>query len=195
MGISALLSGVVHSRRSARISPSSRNFVLFQRWIAILGEWSFRHRLTKSAVSQRRGSLMSVVQIVEPETDIRAAMREIGAKARVAAREVANAPAEKKNRALSSGARILRERAGEILAANELDCADARAKELERGLDRPADAQSGPDRGDRARARGGRSLARSGRAGARDLHPPQRPHDRARGDAARRRRRHLRKPA
>ena len=43
---------------------------------------------------------MSVVQIVEPKTDIRAAMREIGAKARVAAREVANAPAEKKNRAL-----------------------------------------------------------------------------------------------
>ena len=43
---------------------------------------------------------MSVVQIVEPETDVRAAMREVGAKARVAAREVANAPAEKKNRAL-----------------------------------------------------------------------------------------------
>ena len=35
---------------------------------------------------------MSVVQMVEPETDIRAAMREIGAKARAAAREVANAP-------------------------------------------------------------------------------------------------------
>ena len=69
---------------------------------------------------------MSVVQIVEPEAEVRAGMREIGAKARVAAREVANAPAEKKNRALLAGAGILRERANEILAANELDCADAR---------------------------------------------------------------------
>ena len=48
---------------------------------------------------------MSVVQIVEPKTDIRAAMREVGAKARVAAREVANASAEKKNRALVAAAR------------------------------------------------------------------------------------------
>jgi glutamate-5-semialdehyde dehydrogenase len=77
---------------------------------------------------------MSVVQIVEPETEVRAAMREIGAKARVAAREVANAPAEKKNRALLAGARILRERVGEILAANELDCEDARAKDLSAAL-------------------------------------------------------------
>jgi glutamate-5-semialdehyde dehydrogenase len=73
---------------------------------------------------------MSVVQIVEPETDVRAAMREVGAKARAAAREIANAPAEKKNRALSAAARTLRERVGEILAANELDCAEARAKGL-----------------------------------------------------------------
>ena len=43
---------------------------------------------------------MSVVQISEPETEVRAAMREIGAKARAAAREVANASTEKKNRAL-----------------------------------------------------------------------------------------------
>ncbi len=71
---------------------------------------------------------MSVVQIVEPETDVRAAMREVGANARAAAREIANAPAEKKNRALLAAARILRERVGEILAANELDCAAARAK-------------------------------------------------------------------
>jgi glutamate-5-semialdehyde dehydrogenase len=77
---------------------------------------------------------MSVVQIVEPKTDVRAAMRELGAKARVAAREVANAPAEKKNRALLAGARILRERVGEILAANELDCKDARAKDLSAAL-------------------------------------------------------------
>jgi glutamate-5-semialdehyde dehydrogenase len=77
---------------------------------------------------------MSVVQIVEPETEVRAAMREIGTKARVAARVVANAPAEKKKRALVAAARILRERVGEILAANELDCEDARAKDLSAAL-------------------------------------------------------------
>ena len=78
--------------------------------------------------------MSAAIQILEPETDIRAAMREIGAKARAAARELANAPAEKKNRALAAAARILRERAGEILAANELDCADARAKNLSPAL-------------------------------------------------------------
>ena len=77
---------------------------------------------------------MSVVQIVEPETEVRVAMREIGAKARVAAREVANAPAEQKNRALLAGARFLRERADDILAANALDCWDARAKNLSAAL-------------------------------------------------------------
>jgi glutamate-5-semialdehyde dehydrogenase len=77
---------------------------------------------------------MSVVQIFEPEPEVRAGMREIGAKARAAARQVANAPTEKKNRALLAGARILRERVGEILAANALDCADARAKDLSAAL-------------------------------------------------------------
>ena len=77
---------------------------------------------------------MSVVEIVAREPDVRVAMREIGASARLAAREVANAPAEKKNRALLAGARILRERTGEILAANELDCEDARAKDLSAAL-------------------------------------------------------------
>ena len=77
---------------------------------------------------------MSVVQIVEPETEVRVAMREIGAKARVAAREVANAPAEQKNRALLAGVRFLRERANDILAANALDCGDARAKGLSAAL-------------------------------------------------------------
>jgi glutamate-5-semialdehyde dehydrogenase len=78
--------------------------------------------------------MSAAVQVFERETDIRAAMREIGAKARAAARELANAPAEKKNRALVAAARILRGRAGEILAANELDCADARAKNLSAAL-------------------------------------------------------------
>src|SRR5580693_10431675 len=78
--------------------------------------------------------MSAAIQVFERETDIRAAMREIGAKARAAARELANAPAEKKNRALVAAARILRGRAGEILAANELDCADARAKNLSAAL-------------------------------------------------------------
>jgi glutamate-5-semialdehyde dehydrogenase len=78
--------------------------------------------------------MSAAVQVFERETDIRAAMREIGAQARAAARELANAPAEKKNRALVAAARILRGRAGEILAANELDCADARAKNLSAAL-------------------------------------------------------------
>ena len=56
---------------------------------------------------------MSVVKMFEPEADIRAAMREIGVKARAAARELANAPAERKNRALTVAARILRESASE----------------------------------------------------------------------------------
>ena len=74
---------------------------------------------------------MSVaVQIKEPETDVRAAMREIGRRARAAARELANAPAERKNRALHAAARLLRERSAAILSANALDLAAARAKDL-----------------------------------------------------------------
>ena len=60
------------------------------------------------------------VQIAEPEADVRAAMRDIGRRARAAARELANAPAETKNCALHAAARLLRERAAGILAANAL---------------------------------------------------------------------------
>jgi glutamate-5-semialdehyde dehydrogenase len=64
------------------------------------------------------------------ESEIRTAMRAIGAEARAAARVIANAPAEAKTRALFAGARSLRERAPEILAANARDLAEARAKGL-----------------------------------------------------------------
>ncbi len=64
--------------------------------------------------------------VLTAATDIRAAMREIGAKARAAARLVANAKPEQKTQALTAAARILRERAGEILAANARDLAEAR---------------------------------------------------------------------
>jgi glutamate-5-semialdehyde dehydrogenase len=65
-----------------------------------------------------------------PAEAIRAAMRAIGAKARAAARTLANASAEAKNEAILAAARILRERGAEILAANARDLAEARAKGL-----------------------------------------------------------------
>ncbi len=68
--------------------------------------------------------------VLHVETDIRAEMRAIGAAARSAARIVANAPAETKTAALLAGARVLRERAGEILSANARDLADALARGL-----------------------------------------------------------------
>ena len=74
--------------------------------------------------------MSAAVQIKEPEAEVRAAMRDIGRKARAAARELANAPAEKKNRALKAAAQLLRERAAGILAANALDLAEAEAKDL-----------------------------------------------------------------
>ena len=60
--------------------------------------------------------------------DMRAAMRAIGAEARAAARVLANAPAETKTCALLAAARILRERADEVLAANARDLVEARTK-------------------------------------------------------------------
>ena len=134
---------------------------------------------------------MSVVQILEPETDIRAAMHEIGARARAAARELANAPAERKNRALLAAARVLRERASDILAANELDCAEARSKDLSAALiDRltlnPARIE--------AIARGLEEVAALPDPVGRVLATYTRPNgliSRARGDAARGRRRDL----
>jgi glutamate-5-semialdehyde dehydrogenase len=62
--------------------------------------------------------------------DVRAAMRAIGAEARAAARTLANASAEAKAQAILAAARALREREGEILAANARDLAEARAKRL-----------------------------------------------------------------
>ena len=74
--------------------------------------------------------MSAAVQILEPEAEVRAAMRAIGAKARAAARALANAPAERKDRALTAAARILRERSADILSANARDLADSAAKGL-----------------------------------------------------------------
>ena len=64
-------------------------------------------------------------------------MRLIGTRARAAVRILANAPAERKNRALTTAARVLRERLSQVLAANARDRADGEAKGLTRAfLDR-----------------------------------------------------------
>jgi glutamate-5-semialdehyde dehydrogenase len=74
--------------------------------------------------------MSAAVEIIEPEPEVRAAMRLIGAQARAAARKLANAPTQAKNRALTAAARSLRARSAEILAANARDLADAEAKGL-----------------------------------------------------------------
>jgi glutamate-5-semialdehyde dehydrogenase len=74
--------------------------------------------------------MSAAVQILEPETEVRAAMRALGREARAAARALANAPAERKNLALNAAARALRERSAEILSANARDLADGKAKGL-----------------------------------------------------------------
>src|SRR5580698_6045474 len=68
------------------------------------------------------------ISLVEPGTDVRAAMRAIGAKAREAARVLANAPAQAKTSALIAAAGALRRSGAEILAANARDLAAAKAK-------------------------------------------------------------------
>jgi glutamate-5-semialdehyde dehydrogenase len=88
-------------------------------------------RAHSSNWSEETGFPMSTaVQILEPETEVRAAMRSIGAEARAAARVLGNALAEQKNRALMTGARVLRQRSADILAANARDLADGQAKGL-----------------------------------------------------------------
>jgi glutamate-5-semialdehyde dehydrogenase len=74
--------------------------------------------------------MSAAAQILEPETEVRAAMRAIGGQARSAARVLANAPASQKNRALEAAARTLRNRSAGILDANARDLADSEARGL-----------------------------------------------------------------
>jgi glutamate-5-semialdehyde dehydrogenase len=82
------------------------------------------------------GSLMTAAvqileaQILEPDAEVRAAMRGLGLKARAAARVLANAPAEQKNLALTTAAQRLSARARDVLAANARDVAEGKAKGL-----------------------------------------------------------------
>ena len=67
---------------------------------------------------------------IEGSGDIAAAMNEIGRRARTAARILALAPAEQKNRALQLMAAAVRAQAASILTANAEDVAEARAAGL-----------------------------------------------------------------
>jgi len=64
------------------------------------------------------------------EPDVAAEMNAIGLRARAAARAIANAPPERKTEALRLAGKFIRQRAPEILAANALDLAEARARDL-----------------------------------------------------------------
>ncbi len=77
---------------------------------------------------------MAEAAVVETATDLAARMREIGARAREAARTLAGAPREVKDRALRAAAAALRERTAEILAANALDMDTARGRGLSRAM-------------------------------------------------------------
>jgi glutamate-5-semialdehyde dehydrogenase len=64
---------------------------------------------------------------IEPASDIAILMHGIGERARAAARALALAPAQQKNRALAAMAKSIRIAQAEILAANAKDIADAKA--------------------------------------------------------------------
>ncbi len=66
------------------------------------------------------------VQLPNTSVDLAATMRELGRAARAAARELARASTEAKNRALRAMAAEIRARAGELLEANRADVTQAR---------------------------------------------------------------------
>jgi glutamate-5-semialdehyde dehydrogenase len=67
------------------------------------------------------------LKTIEGSTDIAAAMREIGLRAKAAARALAIAPAAQKNQALAEMAKAVRADEAAIMAANAEDIADAKA--------------------------------------------------------------------
>jgi glutamate-5-semialdehyde dehydrogenase len=74
--------------------------------------------------------LKNLMPDIQPEAQVRTAMRLIGTRARAAVRILANAPAESKNRALTTAARVIREGRHAVLAANARDRAEGEAKGL-----------------------------------------------------------------
>jgi glutamate-5-semialdehyde dehydrogenase len=77
---------------------------------------------------------MTVALHRAPELDVAATMNALGARARAAARGIANAPPERKAKALRAAAGFLRARKPEILAANARDLAEARTRGLSGAL-------------------------------------------------------------
>src|ERR671929_1508845 len=67
------------------------------------------------------------LKAVDGNADLQALMSDLAARARAAARVLALAPAEQKNRALEAMERAIRSNAAAILAANSEDVADAKA--------------------------------------------------------------------
>jgi glutamate-5-semialdehyde dehydrogenase len=71
--------------------------------------------------------MTATLQTIEGSGDVAQVMREIGVRAREAARALALAPAAAKDRALAAMATTIKSRAADILAANAEDVADAKA--------------------------------------------------------------------
>lgn len=74
--------------------------------------------------------MTDTIRLVASSPDTAALLADMGKQARAAARIVALSPAPARNAALAAMADALRERAGDILAANRQDMADARAQGL-----------------------------------------------------------------
>jgi glutamate-5-semialdehyde dehydrogenase len=71
--------------------------------------------------------MIQPLKSIEPTGDIAAILRDLGQQARAAARTLALAPAEQKNRALAAMAQAVRSNVSAILAANAEDIAEAKA--------------------------------------------------------------------
>ncbi len=77
---------------------------------------------------------MTVAHDISETADIAAAMHEMGAAARAAARELAQATSADKNAAIEGAAAEIRERRDDILAANAEDVTAAEAKGISGAL-------------------------------------------------------------
>jgi glutamate-5-semialdehyde dehydrogenase len=73
-------------------------------------------------------------EFTKEQEDIKTLIRTLGERARVAYRILAKAPTEQKNAALHAAAQNLRENESDLLAANAIDVAAARQKELSNAL-------------------------------------------------------------
>ena len=98
------------------------------------------------------------------ETDLQVVMAALGREARAAARTLALSSDETRSQALRVAASAVRERMGEILAANARDVAEARQRGTAPAFVDRLVLDEGTPRGRRARPGHHRRAARSGRA-------------------------------